>query len=48
MKDLKEIFSTLAQFAKEDPREFVGTIFTLLLIFAFLYFSLWTVHILQG
>jgi len=48
MKEFKEIFTSITQFAKEDPKEFFVSIITIIVIFAFLYFSLWTVHIIQG
>jgi hypothetical protein len=48
MKDIKEMFITLNDFRKEDPKEFYGSVAFMIFMFAFLYASLWFAAIIEG
>jgi len=48
MKELKMMFTTLKEAAKEDPKEFITGIIAITAIFVGLWASLWLVAIIEG
>jgi hypothetical protein len=47
-KDIKEMFVSLNEFRKQDPKEFYGSIAFMVALFGFLYFGLWFAAIVEG
>jgi hypothetical protein len=48
MKEVKEMFTTLNEFRKEDPKEFYGSIAFMVFMFGFFYVSMWVGAIIEG
>jgi hypothetical protein len=48
MKELKEMVVVLNECRKEDPKEFYGSIATIVLLFGGFYVTMWVAAILQG
>jgi hypothetical protein len=48
MKEVKEMFTTLNEFRKEDPKEFYGSIAFMVFMFGFFYVSMWFGAIIEG
>ena len=48
MKEVKEMFTTLNEFRKEDPKEFYGSIAFVIFIFSCFYVSMWVGAIIEG
>lgn len=47
-QDIKEMFTTLNDFRKEDPKEFYLSIITMVVGFTAFYFALWFGAIIEG
>jgi hypothetical protein len=47
-QDIKEMFTTLNEFRKEDPKEFYSSIALMVFVFGFLYVGLWFAAIVEG
>ena len=48
MKDLKEMFVTLNEFRKEDPKEFYASIAFLIMLFGGFWAAMWLEAICSG
>ena len=48
MKDIKEMFATLNQCRKEDPKEFYGSIIFVTFMSVLFYLTMWFGAIIQG
>jgi hypothetical protein len=47
-QDIKEMFTSLNEFRKEDPKEFYGSVAVVIVGFTFFYFALWFGAIIEG
>jgi hypothetical protein len=47
-QDIKEMFTSLNEFRKEDPKEFYSSIALMVFVFGFFYVALWVGAIIEG
>ncbi len=45
---MKETFLTLAQWAKEDPKDFILNVVTMVALFGLFYVTMWLGAIIEG
>jgi hypothetical protein len=48
MKDIKEMFTTLNDFRKEDPKDFYSSIALMVIGFTAFYYAMWFAAIIEG